>query len=207
MVILLSLCVILCVFWRTSPVTRPNEFVSIVTANLLTSSFSLRSEEFLILVVNTTPSLLVLWPLCTFLFFFKYDNSEIFIGLSLNRVFNYVLIVQYSAAYWLAPWCSAASQAAYSLQCRYGLQVMPSCQCFCAVQCMYWSFLVAQAFIHRIILWHSEDRASWCILITKANEMHYFSSVFDKVLYMFRTCPMSIIRSISTRYTRNKYVC
>jgi len=27
--------------------------------------------------------------------------------------------------------------------------------------------------------------------------MHYFSDLFDKVLYMFRTCPPSI-RSIST---------
>jgi len=32
----------------------------------------------------------------------------------------------------------------------------------------------------------------------KANEMHYFSDLFDKVLCMFRTCPLSIIRSIST---------
>jgi hypothetical protein len=28
----------------------------------------------------------------------------------------------------------------------------------------------------------------------KINEMHYF--VFDKVLYMFRTSPLSVIRSI-----------
>jgi hypothetical protein len=32
--------------------------------------------------------------------------------------------------------------------------------------------------------------------------MHYFSHLFDKVLYMFRTGPLSIIRSISTLYTR-----
>jgi hypothetical protein len=31
--------------------------------------------------------------------------------------------------------------------------------------------------------------------------MHYFSNLFDKVLHMFRTCPLSIIRSISTLYT------
>jgi hypothetical protein len=31
------------------------------------------------------------------------------------------------------------------------------------------------------------------ILIMTANEMHYFSNLFDKVLYMFRTCPLSII--------------
>jgi len=36
----------------------------------------------------------------------------------------------------------------------------------------------------------------------KANEMHYFSDLFDKILYMFRTCPLSIIRSISTLYTQ-----
>jgi hypothetical protein len=34
------------------------------------------------------------------------------------------------------------------------------------------------------------------ILIMKANEMHYFSYLFEKVLYMFRTSPLSIIRSI-----------
>ena len=42
--------------------------------------------------------------------------------------------------------------------------------------------------------------------IMKANEMHYFSNLFDKVLYMFRTCTLSIIRSISTLYTRNRYL-
>jgi len=40
------------------------------------------------------------------------------------------------------------------------------------------------------------------ILIIKANEMHYFSNLFDKVLYMLRTGPLSIIRSISTLYTQ-----
>jgi len=39
----------------------------------------------------------------------------------------------------------------------------------------------------------------------KSNEMHDFSDLFDKVLYLFRTCPLSIIRSISTLHTRNKY--
>jgi len=33
--------------------------------------------------------------------------------------------------------------------------------------------------------------------------MHCFSNLFDKVLYMFRTGPLSIIRSISTLFTRN----
>ena len=44
------------------------------------------------------------------------------------------------------------------------------------------------------------------VLIMKVNEIHYFSYLFDKVLYMFRTCPLSIIRSIATLYTRNRYV-
>jgi len=35
--------------------------------------------------------------------------------------------------------------------------------------------------------------------------MHYFSDLFDKVLYMFRTSPLSIIRNISTLYTPNRY--
>jgi len=44
------------------------------------------------------------------------------------------------------------------------------------------------------------------ILIMKANEIHYFSNLFDKALYMFRTCSLSIIRSISTLYTRYSYL-
>ena len=44
------------------------------------------------------------------------------------------------------------------------------------------------------------------ILILKANEMHYFSNLFHKVLYMFRTCPLSIISSISTLYTLSRYL-
>jgi hypothetical protein len=36
--------------------------------------------------------------------------------------------------------------------------------------------------------------------------MHYFSDLFDKVLYMFRTCPLSITRSIVTLYTHNRYL-
>ena len=41
------------------------------------------------------------------------------------------------------------------------------------------------------------------ILTMKANKMHYFSDLFDKVLYVFREGPLSIIRSISTLYKRN----
>ena len=40
------------------------------------------------------------------------------------------------------------------------------------------------------------------IVIIKANEMHNFSKLFDKVLYIFRTGPLSIIRSISALYTQ-----
>jgi len=39
----------------------------------------------------------------------------------------------------------------------------------------------------------------------KANEKHHFSDLFDKVLYMFRTGPLSVFRSISTLYTRDRY--
>jgi len=38
----------------------------------------------------------------------------------------------------------------------------------------------------------------------KANEMHYFSDLFDEVFYMFRTGPLSIIRNISTLYIQQK---
>ena len=54
--------------------------------------------------------------------------------------------------------------------------------------------------------WHSQDRASLYILIINANETHYFSDLFDRVLYMIRTGPLSIIWSISTLYTRNRYL-
>jgi len=40
----------------------------------------------------------------------------------------------------------------------------------------------------------------------KTNEIQYFSDLFDKVLYTFRTIQMFIIRSISTLYTRNRYL-
>jgi len=40
----------------------------------------------------------------------------------------------------------------------------------------------------------------------KANEKHSLSNLFDKELYMFRTSPLSIIRSISTLYKRNRYL-
>jgi len=40
----------------------------------------------------------------------------------------------------------------------------------------------------------------------KDYEMHYFSHLFGKLLYMFRTGPVSIIRSISTLCSRNRYL-
>jgi len=36
--------------------------------------------------------------------------------------------------------------------------------------------------------------------------MQYFSNLFDKGLYMFQRGPLSIISSISTLYTRNRYL-
>ena len=44
------------------------------------------------------------------------------------------------------------------------------------------------------------------ILIMKANEMHYLSHLFDKVLYMFQTSLLSIIKSISVLYIRNRFL-
>ena len=44
------------------------------------------------------------------------------------------------------------------------------------------------------------------ILTIKANKMHYLSYLFDNVLYIFWTDPLSIIRNISTLYTRNTYL-
>ena len=43
------------------------------------------------------------------------------------------------------------------------------------------------------LIWHSEDRASWYILIMKANEMHCFSNLFDKYSTCFGQvrCPSS----------------
>ena len=40
------------------------------------------------------------------------------------------------------------------------------------------------------------------ILIIKANEMHYFSALFGKELYIFRTDLLSIIRSFNTVFTK-----
>jgi len=37
-------------------------------------------------------------------------------------------------------------------------------------------------FRYSVCVWFSEDRASWCIRLMKANEVHYFSNLLDKVL-------------------------
>jgi hypothetical protein len=81
-----------------------------------------------------------------------------------------------------------------------------TCEC-CRLQktALFWD-LTMSTVVEIHWLWLSEGRTSWCILTMKANEMHYFSNLFDKVLYMFRTGPLSIIRSISTLYTRNRYL-
>jgi len=45
------------------------------------------------------------------------------------------------------------------------------------------------------------------ILIMKDKEMHYFSNLFHKVLYIFRTSPLSIIRSISRTVYTARGIC
>ena len=62
---------------------------------------------------------------------------------------------------------------------------------------------VPQQFIRTVCVWDTHN-SQYQLLIMNANEMHYFSDLFDKVLYMFRTGPLSIIRSISTLYTANR---
>ena len=52
---------------------------------------------------------------------------------------------------------------------------------------------------------HQERKSLAPFIIMKANEMHYFSNLFDKVLYMFWTCALSIIRSVSMLSTCNRY--
>jgi hypothetical protein len=52
-----------------------------------------------------------------------------------------------------------------------------------------------------ILFWHSEDRASWYIIIMKANKCTVSQLYFGKELCMFRTDLLSIIRSLNTVYT------
>jgi hypothetical protein len=51
-----------------------------------------------------------------------------------------------------------------------------------------------------------QQQARKKMFIVKANEKHHFSDLFDKVLYMFPTYLLSIIRSIWTLYIRNCYL-
>ena len=53
---------------------------------------------------------------------------------------------------------------------------------------------------------YPEDGVQRFVLITKTNEMHNFSNLFHKVLHMFRTGLLPIIRSISTLYIHNRYL-
>jgi len=66
-----------------------------------------------------------------------------------------------------------------------------------------------QVCIHTILFLANLTFRGPCIVIysyNRANEMHCFSNLFDKVRYVFQTGPLSIIRSISTPYTRNRYL-
>ena len=58
-----------------------------------------------------------------------------------------------------------------------------------------------------VMIYCDDLSIEWNILIMRANEMHYFSNLFDDVLYMFRTGPLSIMRSISTLYTSYSCIC
>jgi len=61
---------------------------------------------------------------------------------------------------------------------------------------------------------HCRNKAGMCLFIHKKEACSYnesqrdalFLKLFDKVLYMFRTSPPSIIRSISTLYSHNRYL-
>ena len=51
------------------------------------------------------------------------------------------------------------------------------------LQARWWSWFPGGIRDHLLLqnttqVWHSEDRASWYILIIKANKMHYFSTLF-----------------------------
>jgi len=73
---------------------------------------------------------------------------------------------------------------------------LASCRC---------SVLFHVHFQFNVVYIYKNFRGSY-ILVMKADEMHYFSYLFNQVLYMFRTGPPFINRSISTLYTRNRYL-
>jgi len=51
------------------------------------------------------------------------------------------------------------------------------------------------------VMFNNKKRLLFSILIIKANKMHFFSTLFDKELYMFQTDLLSIIRSLNTIFT------
>ena len=68
------------------------------------------------------------------------------------------------------------------------------------------NMIICEIIVHLlVIIWRSVDRASWKILIIKPTRCTNFSHVFFGIKrYMFRTVPLSIIRSFSL-YTRQWY--
>ena len=42
---------------------------------------------------------------------------------------------------------------------------------------------------------YGQAQCTLYVRMIEAKERHYFSNLFDKVLYMFRTIPLSIVRS------------
>ena len=58
--------------------------------------------------------------------------------------------------------------------------------------------------------WHSEDRASWYMLVIKSTSFNISQIYFCKELYMFRTDLLSIIKTLDTAYTTTgicHYLC
>jgi hypothetical protein len=69
---------------------------------------------------------------------------------------------------------------------------------------LYFAMWVDRTGHHQAKIYNYFRKVIWSILIIKPNEMHYFSNLFDKALYMFWKSPLSIIRSILTLYTSNR---
>jgi len=66
------------------------------------------------------------------------------------------------------------------------------------------NILSQTALVHILTPYIFKINCNTIFLIIKAKEMCYFSNLFDKILYMFRTFPLSVIRSISTLCTRSR---
>ena len=58
----------------------------------------------------------------------------------------------------------------------------------------------------RLLIWHTEDRASWYILIIKPTRCTISHIYFGIELYMFRTDLLSIIRSLVLYIQQQVYV-